>query len=96
MFSNRYIFIYSSSMVILVAIALTIVAVMLKPKQQYNQRVEKMQNTKKVGRIDAQNDFNVSVDMPGRRDHPAENHCDTCVPRKVLACHESTLLISVS
>ena len=59
-------------------------------------RVEKMQNTKKVGRIDAQNDFNVSVDMPGRRDHPAENHCDTCVPRKVLACHESTLLISVS
>lgn len=44
MFSNRYIFIYSSSMVILVAIALTIVAVMLKPKQQYNQRVEKMQN----------------------------------------------------
>ena len=31
-------------MVILVAIALTIVAVLLKPKQQYNQRVEKMQN----------------------------------------------------
>jgi Na+-transporting NADH:ubiquinone oxidoreductase subunit C len=31
-------------MVILVAIALTIVAVLLKPKQEYNQRVEKMQN----------------------------------------------------
>ncbi len=44
MFSNRYIFIYSSAMVIVVAIALTIVAVLLKPKQEYNQRVEKMQN----------------------------------------------------
>jgi len=44
MFSNRYIFIYSSVMVILVAIALTIVAVLLKPMQEYNQRVEKMQN----------------------------------------------------
>lgn len=31
-------------MVIIVAIALTIVAVLLKPKQEYNQRVEKMQN----------------------------------------------------
>lgn len=31
-------------MVIVVAIALTIVAVLLKPKQEYNQRVEKMQN----------------------------------------------------
>lgn len=31
-------------MVILVAVALTIVAVLLKPKQEYNQRVEKMQN----------------------------------------------------
>jgi Na+-transporting NADH:ubiquinone oxidoreductase subunit C len=31
-------------MVILVAIALTIVAVLLKPRQEYNQRVEKMQN----------------------------------------------------
>lgn len=31
-------------MVIIVAVALTIVAVLLKPKQEYNQRVEKMQN----------------------------------------------------
>ena len=31
-------------MVVIVAIALTIVAVLLKPKQEYNQRVEKMQN----------------------------------------------------
>lgn len=44
MFSNRYIFIYSSVMVIIVAVALTIVAVQLKPAQQYNERVEKMQN----------------------------------------------------
>jgi len=44
MFSNRYIFIYSVVMVVIVAIALTVVAVLLKPKQEYNQRVEKMQN----------------------------------------------------
>lgn len=31
-------------MVVLVAIALTIVAVLLKPKQEYNKKVEKMQN----------------------------------------------------
>lgn len=31
-------------MVVIVAIALTVVAVLLKPKQEYNQRVEKMQN----------------------------------------------------
>jgi Na+-transporting NADH:ubiquinone oxidoreductase subunit C len=35
---------YSSVMVVLVAIALTIVAVLLKPKQEYNKKVEKMQN----------------------------------------------------
>lgn len=44
MFSNRYIFIYASVMVIIVAIALTVVAVQLKPAQQYNEKVEKMQN----------------------------------------------------
>lgn len=44
MFSNKYIFIYSSAMVIIVAIALTIVAVQLKPRQVFNQKVEKMQN----------------------------------------------------
>ena len=44
MFSNKYIFIYSSAMVIIVAIALTVVAVLLKPMQEYNRRVEKMQN----------------------------------------------------
>ena len=44
MFSNRYIFIYSSAMVIIVAVALTLVAVVLKPNQDYNRKVEKMQN----------------------------------------------------
>ena len=44
MFSNRYIFIYSAVMVIVVAVALTVVAVQLKPRQVYNARVEKMQN----------------------------------------------------
>ena len=44
MFSNRYIFLYSAVMVIVVAVALTVVAVQLKPAQQYNAKVEKMQN----------------------------------------------------
>lgn len=42
--SNKYIFIYSLVMVVLVAVALTIVAVQLKPAQDDNIRIEKMQN----------------------------------------------------
>lgn len=44
MHSNRYIFIYSVVMVLVVAVALTIVAVQLKPAQENNVRIEKMQN----------------------------------------------------
>lgn len=44
MHSNRYIFIYSAVMVVVVAILLTVVAIGLKPQQQYNIKVEKMQN----------------------------------------------------
>lgn len=44
MHSNRYIFIYSAVMVVVVAILLTVVAIELKPQQQYNIKVEKMQN----------------------------------------------------
>ncbi|HQI70130.1 MAG TPA: NADH:ubiquinone reductase (Na(+)-transporting) subunit C [Bacteroidales bacterium] len=44
MFSNRYTLIYSAILVIVVAVALTIVAVKLKPAQTNNIRVEKMQN----------------------------------------------------
>jgi len=44
MFSNRYTLIYSAILVIIVAVALTIVAVKLKPAQTNNIRVEKMQN----------------------------------------------------
>ncbi len=44
MFSNRYIFIYSSVIVVLVATALAIAAMQLKPFQENNKRVEKMQN----------------------------------------------------
>ncbi|MBP7496365.1 MAG: NADH:ubiquinone reductase (Na(+)-transporting) subunit C [Bacteroidales bacterium] len=43
-FSNRYIFIYSIVMVTIVAITLTIVAIGLKPLQERNIRIEKMQN----------------------------------------------------
>ncbi len=53
MFSNRYIFIYSSIMVIAVAIALSIVAVSLKPMQEANIRIEKMQNILKAINITA-------------------------------------------
>jgi Na+-transporting NADH:ubiquinone oxidoreductase subunit C len=42
--SNKYIFIYSLVMVVLVAVSLTIVAVQLKPAQDANIRIEKMQN----------------------------------------------------
>ncbi len=42
--SNKYIFIYSIILVVVIAVALTLVAVMLKPAQEENIRVEKMQN----------------------------------------------------
>jgi Na+-transporting NADH:ubiquinone oxidoreductase subunit C len=42
--SNKYIFLYSAIMVVLVAVSLTIVAIKLKPAQEKNIRVEKMQN----------------------------------------------------
>ncbi len=42
--SNKYIFIYSVIMVVVVAVSLTIVAVQLKPAQEDNIRIEKMQN----------------------------------------------------
>lgn len=44
MFSNRYIFIYSTIMVVLVATALAFAAISLKPFQENNIRLEKMQN----------------------------------------------------
>ncbi|HOY31268.1 MAG TPA: NADH:ubiquinone reductase (Na(+)-transporting) subunit C [Bacteroidales bacterium] len=53
MFSNRYTLIYSAILVIIVAVALTIVAVMLKPAQTNNIRVEKMQNILKSVNIES-------------------------------------------
>jgi Na+-transporting NADH:ubiquinone oxidoreductase subunit C len=44
MFSNRYIFLYSSAMVVIVAILLAFAATMLAPFQEKNVRIEKMQN----------------------------------------------------
>lgn len=44
MHSNRYIIVYSTIMVITVAVSLTFVAVQLKPRQEDNIRIEKMQN----------------------------------------------------
>ena len=42
--SNKYIFVYSIIMVVVIAISLTILAVQLKPAQEENIRIEKMQN----------------------------------------------------
>jgi len=42
--SNKYIFIYSIIMVVVIAVSLTLVAVQLKPAQEDNIRIEKMQN----------------------------------------------------
>lgn len=42
--SNKYIFIYSIVMVVVIAVSLTVVAVQLKPAQEDNIRIEKMQN----------------------------------------------------
>lgn len=44
MFSNKYIFIYSTIMVVIAATGLTLAALVLKPAQDFNIRVEKMQN----------------------------------------------------
>lgn len=44
MYSNRYIFIYSTVMVVIVAVTLSFVAIVLKPYQQANVRTEKIQN----------------------------------------------------
>ncbi len=44
MHSNKYILVYSTIMVVLVAVSLTFVAVGLKPLQDDNIRIEKMQN----------------------------------------------------
>lgn len=43
MFSNRYIFIYSTVMVVIVAVLLALAATVLQPFQEQNIRVEKMQ-----------------------------------------------------
>lgn len=53
MFTNRYIFIYSAILVVIVATALTITALQLKPMQQENIRIEKMQNILKAVNINA-------------------------------------------
>ncbi len=42
--SNRYVFMYASVMVIIVAVVLSSAATLLKPMQQKNMRIEKMQN----------------------------------------------------
>ncbi len=52
-FSNTYIFIFSSAMVILVAAILSFVAMQLKPVQDMNVRVETMQNILKSVRIES-------------------------------------------
>ena len=52
-FSNTYIFIFSSVMVIVVAALLSFVAMQLKPIQQRNIMVEKMQNVLQTVQIES-------------------------------------------
>jgi Na+-transporting NADH:ubiquinone oxidoreductase subunit C len=42
--SNRYVFLYASVMVVIVALVLSTAATLLKPLQERNMRIEKMQN----------------------------------------------------
>jgi Na+-transporting NADH:ubiquinone oxidoreductase subunit C len=42
--SNRYVFIYASVMVVIVALVLSTAATLLRPLQERNMRIEKMQN----------------------------------------------------
>lgn len=42
--TNRYIFIYASAMVVIVALVLSTAATLLRPLQERNMRIEKMQN----------------------------------------------------
>jgi Na+-transporting NADH:ubiquinone oxidoreductase subunit C len=54
MFSNRYIFIYASVMVIIVALLLSLAATILQPFQQRNLEVEKMKDILGAAHITAQ------------------------------------------
>ncbi|MGI6320016.1 MAG: NADH:ubiquinone reductase (Na(+)-transporting) subunit C [Bacteroidales bacterium] len=52
MFSNKYIFIYSSVMVVIVAILLALTSTLLKPAQDNNVKMEKMQMILKSANIE--------------------------------------------
>lgn len=51
--SNKYIIVYSVILVVVVAVSLTFVAMALKPKQEDNIRIEKMQNILASAHIEA-------------------------------------------
>lgn len=53
MFSNRYIFIYSTILVVVVAVVLAFAATSLKPFQDQNVRIEKIQNLLKAANIES-------------------------------------------
>ncbi len=54
MFSNRYTIIYSTIMVIIVAVLLSLTATLLKPEQDFNIKIEKMQQILKSANIKAE------------------------------------------
>lgn len=53
MFSNRYIFIYSTVLVVIVAVVLAVAATSLKPFQDQNVRIEKIQNLLMAANIES-------------------------------------------
>ena len=54
--SNRYVFLYASAMVIIVALVLSTAATLLKPFQDRNVKIEKMQDILSTINITAERD----------------------------------------
>ncbi|MDD2411829.1 MAG: NADH:ubiquinone reductase (Na(+)-transporting) subunit C [Bacteroidales bacterium] len=61
MFSNKYIFIYSSVLVIVVAVLLALAATLLKPAQENNVKTEKMQQILQSAGIESPTKETISI-----------------------------------
>ena len=71
-YSNRYIFVYASIMVVVVALVLSLLATLLQPIQERNIRLEKMQN------------ILASVNIEVEREESADVFYDYIVQTKIL------------
>ena len=71
-YSNRYIFVYASIMVVVVALVLSLLATLLQPIQERNIRLEKMQN------------ILASINIEVEREESADVFYDYIVQTKIL------------